>query len=42
MLTGGRPGVRRENTDVAVKVKKQAGVPARLPRQAYERELYRL
>jgi polyphosphate kinase len=42
MLTGNRPGERRENTDVAVKVKKQADVPARLPRRAYERELYRL
>jgi polyphosphate kinase len=42
MLTGKRPGERRENTDVAVKVKKQAEVTAKLPRQVYERELYRL
>src|SRR3974390_1214721 len=42
MLTGKGRRDRRENTAVAGKDKKAAGVPAKLPRLVYERELYRL
>src|ERR1700746_3353249 len=39
-----RPGQadRRESTVAAGKDKKTGGAPAKLPRQVYERELYRL
>jgi polyphosphate kinase len=41
LLAGHRLG-RRENIAVADKIKKPAGGPAKLPRQVYERELFRL
>jgi polyphosphate kinase 2 len=46
MLTGKGRGDRRENTAVAgkdkVQARKPADVPVKLPRQVYERELFRL
>jgi polyphosphate kinase len=42
MLTGLGQADRRENTAVAGKDKGQVGVPVKMSRQVYERELYRL